>query len=150
MSGEGFAKRWSRLKRTTPEVVVPEEEPPALEGLPLGEIAGWLKRNVPQAWKTAAMRRLWVADPGIRDFVGLADYAWDWNGPGGAVPMTALDNMAELLMRAMGTEPKPEVAELAPAEVVPVAAVEVAVVTPARPARPVADSRRRGGRAEPV
>ena len=29
----------------------------------------------------AALRRAWAADPAIRDFVGLAENAWDFNDP---------------------------------------------------------------------
>ena len=39
-------------------------------------------RGVPAELTRAALRRVWAADPTIRDFVGLADYAWDFNAPG--------------------------------------------------------------------
>jgi hypothetical protein len=39
---------------------------------------------VPQILRNAAMRRMWVLDPAIRDYVDPAlDYAYDWNIPGG-------------------------------------------------------------------
>ncbi len=156
MSGEGFTRRWARLKRGAPAVAdaeAPEEVPPDLESLDLSEVAAWLRRRVPQAWKIAAMRKLWVADPAIRNFVGLADYAGDWNTPGGVAgfgPMTALDDMAELLRRAMGTPAVvPEATE--PASVDP----PVAMLAPASDPIPVleardAGTRRRGGGATPV
>jgi hypothetical protein len=31
-----------------------------------------------------ALREIWRTDPAVRDFVGPADYAWDWNTPGDA------------------------------------------------------------------
>ncbi len=62
---------------------IPLEELPPIESIgPETDLTPWLKRNVPPAWRQAALRRLWVSDPGIRDFVGLADYDWDWNTPG--------------------------------------------------------------------
>lgn len=149
---EGFVRRWARLKRQTPDAPKPEPEeaPPALESVQLDEIAGWLKRNVPQAWKLAALRRLWAEDTAIRGFVGLADYAWDWNTPGGAPffgPMGAGDNLVTLLERAMGSlaiPPEPEIPPPMPvAEPVP-------RVAPQAPERETIRGRRRGGRATPV
>ena len=42
--------------------------------------AFWLP-GVPESLRHAALRRVWVADPAIRDFVGLAEYAWDFTAP---------------------------------------------------------------------
>lgn len=126
MTGEeNFARRWSRLKREAlvPLAPVPsaqtpapeaaevelEEIPPPVDSIALDEMAGWLKRRVPEAWRQAALRRLWVADPVIRNFIGPADYAWDWNIPGNAPgwgPLRALDDVGKLLARAIG-EPLP-------------------------------------------
>lgn len=115
--GEGFLSRWSRLKRGEalpepaaapvpapgPEVLpepvceaVPEAEidlsslPPVEEITAGTDISGFLRKGVPAALRNAALRRAWSADPVIRDFVGPADYAWDWNVPGG-VPGYAAD-----------------------------------------------------------
>lgn len=48
------------------------------------DLALFLRKGVPEALKNAALRRFWSIDPTIRDFIGPADYAWDWNVPGGA------------------------------------------------------------------
>ena len=111
---DGILRRWARRKQVvrsgkTMEAEQPLEIPPAADTIDLAEIAGWLKRNVPPAWKTAALRRLWVADPAIRNFVGMADYAWDWNTPGGAPgygPLRAVDDVAALLQR-LAAPPEP-------------------------------------------
>jgi hypothetical protein len=65
-----------------PEMV----EPPSLESVDKDfDLAHWLKQNVPESWKLAALRRVWETDPVIRDFVNPArEYALDWNTPGGA------------------------------------------------------------------
>lgn len=168
---EGFLRRWSRRKRqvapqvveAVPEALPPEEMPPPAETIPLEEIAAWMGRRVPEGWREAALRRVWSADVAIRDFVGPADYAWDWNVPGGAPgwgPMRAIDDIAQLLSRAIGeplpappAQPEPEpapviaVAEIPPRpaplpELPPVALPEPAPEQSARP--------RRGGRALPV
>lgn len=61
-------------------------EPPSLESVDKDfDLAHWLKQNVPESWKLAALRRVWETDPAIRDFVNPArEYALDWNTPGGA------------------------------------------------------------------
>ena len=63
-----------------------EEEPP--EPLPRiedltadSDISPFLRAGVPEALKTAALRRAWSLDPAIRDYVGPAEYAHDFNNP---------------------------------------------------------------------
>ena len=169
-SPEGFARRWSRLKRhgeTPPAVAVPEapmEVPPPAETIPLEEIAGWMARRVPDSWRQAALRRLWVSDPAISSFVGLADYAWDFTVEGGAPgwgAMRAIDDVAKLLARAIGEvpadpalEPKSE-SPPAAAEAVPGVEAQPDVVSPAiasvaAPEPETRPMRRRGGGAVPV
>jgi hypothetical protein len=46
------------------------------------DIRAFLAPGVPPELARAALRRAWAADPKIRDFVGLADYDWDFNAPG--------------------------------------------------------------------
>ena len=92
----------------------PEDMPadlPPLESLTAGsDITPFLRPQVPAALRQAALRRLWSLDPAIRDFVGPADYAWDYNAPGG-VPGFALELGGEarrLLAQAIGLGPEPE------------------------------------------
>lgn len=90
---------------------VPIEELPPIESIgPETDLTPWLKRNVPPAWRQAALRRLWVSDPGIRDFVGLADYDWDWNTPGGMPgygPLDIGEDMRKRLLAAVEGAPPP-------------------------------------------
>lgn len=106
----GFLNRWSRRKRTSgeetvqaeqelPEVIpeptnAPDDDaitPEELAALPTPEeitegtdIKPFLRPGVPPALKNAALRRIWMLTPAIRDHRDLAvDYAWDWNTPGG-------------------------------------------------------------------
>ncbi len=56
---------------------------PHLEDLTAeSDVAAFLKKGVPLALKHAALRKAWSLDPGIRDFVGPSEYAWDFNKPG--------------------------------------------------------------------
>jgi hypothetical protein len=43
------------------------------------DIRAFLAPGVPPDLARAALRRAWASDPAIRDFVGLADYDWDFN-----------------------------------------------------------------------
>jgi hypothetical protein len=92
------------------------------------DIRPFLAPGVPPELTRAALRRVWTADPSIRDFVGLADYAWDFNTPGsmpgfGAVEMTA--QLRSELMRMVGrslagdTEGVAESREVAPTAELP-------------------------------
>lgn len=56
----------------------------------------FLRKGVPEALRTAALRRAWITDPAIRDFPSPAvDYAWDFNTPEFALRPT--DNVEKLL-----------------------------------------------------
>src|SRR6516162_3780295 len=108
MSDEQFLARWSRRKREEragqaaprPEESdeaqrpAPADRPAAepaltevdLSSLPAIEtinattdITAFLRKGIPQELSRAALRRAWSADPAIRDFVGLAENAWDFN-----------------------------------------------------------------------
>lgn len=135
---EGFLARWSRRKR---EIVETEQAPaplePATEALPRAkdeppapepeieppsldlidkdfDLAPWLKQNVPESWKLAALRRAWLADPTIRNFENPArDYALDWNTPGGAPgygPLTESDDVEAMVRNIFGEAPAAEIA----------------------------------------
>ena len=110
-TSEGFLGRWSRAKRSAaksqPEPEVTPEPPvetsaapapapemlsqeeldalPRIEDLTEGsDIRTFLRAGVPRQLRNAAMRRMWMLTPGIRDYSDPAvDYAWDWNTPGG-------------------------------------------------------------------
>ncbi|MFN3953491.1 MAG: DUF3306 domain-containing protein [Pararhodobacter sp.] len=48
------------------------------------DLRPFLGPGVPASLRNAAMRRMWLLNPTIRDHADCAvDYAWDWNTPGG-------------------------------------------------------------------
>src|SRR5262249_13359900 len=56
----------------------------------------------PEELTRAALRRLWTADPAIRDFVGLAENAWDFTDPGampGFGPLEATAQVRQMVAR---------------------------------------------------
>jgi hypothetical protein len=124
MSDEQFLARWSRRKQEAkaghaepaPEEAAEEHRPalsdraaaaPApletdLSNLPpiesidaTTDITAFLRKGIPQELSRAALRRAWRADPAIRDFVGLAENAWDFNDPNAMAGFGPLDYSAE-------------------------------------------------------
>jgi len=55
---------------------------PPLQSITAGtDIRSFLGSSVPVELTKAALRRAWVADPAIRDFIGIAENQWDFNDP---------------------------------------------------------------------
>jgi Protein of unknown function (DUF3306) len=153
MSDEQFLARWSRRKqeakashaepapegaseahesassnRAAAEPIPPEREftnLPPIESIDAAtDIRAFLRKEIPQELSRAALRRAWSADPAIRDFVGLAENAWDFTDPNAMAGFGPLDCSAEqvdaLVRRIVGdvveraeslSEPPPEAAE---------------------------------------
>ena len=61
------------------------------------DVTAFLRKGIPQELTRAALRRAWTADPAIRDFVGLAENAWDFNDPDAMSGFGPLDCSAEQL-----------------------------------------------------
>jgi hypothetical protein len=139
MSDEnGFLQRWSRKKRAanaeeserqegaSAQPVAPASEPFDIATLPpiesiteLTDITAFLQQGVPAELARAALRRVWTADPAIRDFVGLAENAWDFTDPTampGFGPLESTDEVRRMVaqvIRQIGqaAQPDAEVAE---------------------------------------
>lgn len=80
------------------------EPPPPPDRPPLPDIASltagsdiraFMRPDVPQALRRAALARIWSLDPAIRDFREMADYDWDFNVAGGAPGYGPLEASAE-------------------------------------------------------
>jgi Protein of unknown function (DUF3306) len=139
---------------TTPE---PEEEfdlstlPPIDSITKATDITAFLRKGVPLELSRAALRCAWVADPAIRDFVGLAENAWDFNDPNAMPGFGPLDQSPEQVRRLV----ERIVGGVRGEDETPGPAVEE-VVTPARPEdEPSAEalktgSQRLGAQAEPA
>jgi Protein of unknown function (DUF3306) len=59
------------------------------------DITAFLRKNIPAEISRAALRRAWAADPAIRDFVGLAENAWDFTDPNAMPGFGALEGTPE-------------------------------------------------------
>jgi hypothetical protein len=67
------------------------------------DITAFLRKGVPLELTRAALRRAWVTDPTIRDFVGLAENAWDFNDPNAMPGFGALDQTPEQVRQLVAT-----------------------------------------------
>jgi hypothetical protein len=78
---ETLGDRAAPVKSPPPEEFDLTKLPP-LKSIAAGtDVRVFLQRGVPVALTHAALRRAWVADPAIRDFIGLAENSWDFNAP---------------------------------------------------------------------
>jgi hypothetical protein len=79
---------------------------PSLDTIAAGtDLRAFLAPGVPADLTRAALRRAWAADPAIRDFVGLAEYDWDFNTPGAAPgfgPLEMTEDLRQALTDMMG------------------------------------------------
>lgn len=56
---------------------------PPIESIGAGtDVSGFLRPGVPTALRHAALRRVWITDPAIRDFRAPQEMDWDFNSPG--------------------------------------------------------------------
>ena len=82
---------------------------PPLESITAAtDIRPFLRPGVPADLARAALRRAWTADPAIRNFVGLADYDWDYHTPGsmaGFGPLEMTDALRQVVARIIGDLP---------------------------------------------
>ena len=119
MSEEEFLARWSRRKRESraepikpadaasaePAPIEEERESefdlsslPSIDEInPATDITAFLSKGIPPELSRAALRRAWASDPAIRDFVGLAENAWDFNDPTAMPGFGPLDCSSEEL-----------------------------------------------------
>jgi Protein of unknown function (DUF3306) len=88
---------------------------PSLESITATtDIRPFLLPGVPAELTRAALRRAWAADPAIRDFVGLAENAWDFTAPEtipGFGPSVPPDVVRRLLAGMMGDDGSAAAAE---------------------------------------
>src|SRR6201986_331331 len=86
----------------------PKNLPPIETITAESDIRAFLAPGVPAELTRAALRRAWAADPKIRDFVGLADYDWDFNAPGsmaGFGPLEMTEELRQIAARIIGQSP---------------------------------------------
>jgi hypothetical protein len=124
-SGAPESRDTSAASPSQPEPGTPELDPgslPAIESITAEtDIRAFLDAGVPAELTRAALRRVWTSDPKIRNFVGLADYAWDFNAPGsmaGFGPLEGVDALhAQMARRLPPDRTEDEAAEMSDRDV---------------------------------
>jgi hypothetical protein len=82
----------------------PASLPPISSITQASDIRQFLQAGVPADLVRAALRAAWVADPTIRDFIGIADNQWDFNDPTampGFGPLEATDSARAFAQRSV-------------------------------------------------
>ena len=91
---------------TSPEPAFDLKSLPSIESITAAtDIRPFLAPGVPVDIARAALRRAWSTDPRIRDFVGLADYDWDYHSTGSAGgfgPLEMTDELRRMVARIVG------------------------------------------------
>jgi hypothetical protein len=89
-----------------PEQVFDVTSLPPIDSITLDtDIRAFLQAGVPENLKRSALRRAWVTNPAIRDFIGIAENQWDFNDPNaipGFGPLRDADNITMLVAQATG------------------------------------------------
>ena len=70
------------------------------------DIRIFLQSGVPAELTEAALRRAWVSDPTIRDFIGIAENQWDFTNPTtipGFGPLPEVSDKLSLIAQAAGS-----------------------------------------------
>jgi Protein of unknown function (DUF3306) len=104
------------------------------------DIRAFLAPEVPESLKRAALRRAWVTDPAIRDFVGVAEAQWDFNKPDSIPGFGALELTPELCRMVAGLFSDPPVETTPPrlADIDPREQVEVHDISAEPPSAAIA------------
>ena len=80
---------------------------PSIDSITAGtDIRIFLQSGVPAKLTEAALRRAWVSDPAIRDFIGIAENQWDFTKPTtipGFGPLQEARDKLSLIARAAGS-----------------------------------------------
>jgi hypothetical protein len=84
---------------------------PPIESIVAGtDIRPFLAPGVPAELTRAALRRAWLADPKIRDFVGPSENAWDFTKPGvpGFGPLLSTDSVKKMIAEIFNEDQEPK------------------------------------------
>jgi hypothetical protein len=103
---------------TTEPIVDLSKLPPVESITAETDIRAFLAPGVPAELRLAALRRAWLADPKVRNFVGLNDYDFDFHTPGAIPGFGSLEMTEELRREAVrivtGWQPEQEATGPAP------------------------------------
>jgi len=93
------------LERSDGASIIELEGLPPIESLDAAsDVRPFLAPGVPPELTRRALRRAWVVDTAIRNFIGLSENAWDFTAPNGVPGFGSLsaEDVAHLLAQATG------------------------------------------------
>jgi hypothetical protein len=126
--GESAAGSSAQATSTSGPAVDVASLPPVESITAESDIRAFLAPGIPPELTRAALRRAWVADPKIREFIGLSENSWDFNAAGaipGFGPLEMTDELRRRITQFVGRNIVPEAADASPA---------TATAAPERPA----------------
>jgi hypothetical protein len=88
-------------KQPDVEAFDPASLPPVESITAATDVTAFLRKGVPPELTRAALRRAWVSDPAIRDFIGLAENSWDFNDPTAIPGFGPLEQTPEQVRRML-------------------------------------------------
>lgn len=94
----------------TPAAFDPASLPPLQSIGAATDIRPFLMPGVPEELKRAALRRAWLTDPAIRNFIGIAENQWDFtqaDGVPGFGPLELTEELRRMASRLVGETPEP-------------------------------------------
>lgn len=162
-AGDNFLSRWSKRKAEVrkqerapePDAAAPEAEEefdiaslPSIDSLTAeSDFSLFLKKGVPAALRTAALRKLWLVEPSVVNYKALVEYNWDFTAPGYGelLPSDDIAKMAQQVFSGFSQKPKPAETEMPVEE----GAAESRPALPAPEEGPVADMAPAVSTAEP-
>lgn len=122
MSGDSFLSRWAQRKaevrkaeaepveptvaaKAAPEAEIDLAALPPIETLTENsDFTVFLAKGVPEAMRQAALRKLWVTDPSVRDYKPLVEYNWDFTAPGYG-DLLPTDDIKKLVQHILPDDP---------------------------------------------
>ena len=125
-----------------PPAFDPKTLPPIESITASSDIRAFLRPGVPEELSCAALRRAWVSDPAIRDFIGIAENQWDFTKPDGVPGFGSLEltpELRQLAARLVGGAPDAPAPPPPRAEPAAVQTVEESAELPPLMTLPTAD-----------
>jgi hypothetical protein len=95
---------------TNPPAFDPATLPPIESITATSDVRAFLAPGVPEELTRAALRRVWLTDPAIRDFIGIAENQWDFTKPDSVPGFGSLELTPEqrhMLASLIGDAPRP-------------------------------------------
>jgi hypothetical protein len=109
-------------ERATEPAFDPSTLPPIESITAETDIRPFLRAGVPADLTRAALRQAWLADPAIRNYIGLSENSWDFNDPTAVYgfdfsePGAEMKKLAQEMLNQLGAPPGEKAAQVSTSE----------------------------------